>query len=254
MLLAAKVRQAADSLRRRGIGRCVKGLALEPEMKGFAGELSGLVAIPMKEVPHFPPALSPLRNRKVLYGDLDGEPVVVLEGRAGLHEGYFHREISFPLRVLASLGVRKLVCATSVLSLGPAVAAGDIVLIDDHIDLTVGSTLRGFQPSPAIMPVPPEGFYAKGLKEKAVDIAGKQGVELKSAVAALINGPAGPTPAECRMLKGFGATVVSMTLAAEAATAFQLGLEFVAVGVVRESATSWGAGALAYFRELLNEV
>jgi purine-nucleoside phosphorylase len=260
VILAARVRESAAYLARRGVEGFAKALLLEPDMQGFAGELGGLTAVPMKEVPWFPPALSPSRNRKILFGILDKEPVVVMEGRPGLYEGCFHREISFPLRVLFALGVRTLLVASDMFSLHPDCRKGDLVLVSDHIDMTAGSTLRGYQPAAESVPSPPEGFYSSSLREKAASVAGSLEIPLREVVAALVNGPVGPTPAEGRMLRGFGAQAASMTLAAEAATAFQLGMSLVAVGIIRDGVdgavdpSGWSSDKLAFFRQLLAEV
>ncbi len=242
MFLEEKTREAVGYLHRRGVTGAAKGIFLEPGMGGFSNELGSLVVAPLWKIPYFPHPQDPGRRGHLLFGTLREQKVFVLEGRGMLFEGYFHRELAFPLRVLAALGLKRLIIVSAVLSLGGQWSDGDLCLVEDHIDLSGGSSLRGLSPPVTPASLDPTRAYSASLKELAVAAAGKRKVELKGGVAAYLPGPGGVTAAESRMLAGFGVDVVSFSLAAEVMTALQLGIDTVAIGIVAGKAAAGGRG------------
>jgi purine-nucleoside phosphorylase len=219
--------------------------------------------VPFRKIPYFPEALAPGRHGRLMFGTLGEERVVVMEGRGALCEGYFHRELAFPLRVLARMGLRKLVLAASVLTLDPERRPGDLVVVEDHIDLSGGSPLRGLEPPVEPFSLDPSKVHCAELRDLALAVAQGQGLQLRPSVAAFVSGPLGPTAAEARMLSGLGADVVSMAPAPEVMMALFLEVKTVTLGVVagiagggggEKTPSLWGGGHLGFFKELLHRM
>ena len=258
MFVEKKVDEAVDYLRRGGARNISKALWLASGMAGFSNELSSLTVTPLIKIPHYPRSLAAPRRETLLFGSLAGEDVIIQEGRRFLYEGYFHRELAFPIRVFAALGLRRLLFVTFLLSLRPEDEEGDMVLLKDHIDLTGGSPVKGISPPegkdyPLDMTEP----YSAPLGEEAMRLADESGRRLSPGTAALWTGPEGPTAAEARMLTSFGADFLAPTLAAEVVMARFFGIEVVALGVVTGSwsgkeegrgAESWNVGHLEFVR------
>jgi purine-nucleoside phosphorylase len=264
VFIEKKVREAVEFLRRRGVAPSGKGMVLDAGMGGFSNELSSLTVVPMRRLPHFPQPLGSGEKGKLLSGLLDGSSVVIQQGRSYLHEGYFHRELALPLRVLAALGVHRVVLVAGVYSLRPDQSSGEIVLIGDHIDLTGGTALKGLlTEGRSVFPLQLSQARTEVMKKKALEAAKRAGVSLREGVAALVSGPSLPTPAETRVLATLGADVLDLSLAAEISMAAYLGIEVVTIGfimgAVGEGAdplcgSGWGERPLAYLKELLRDV
>ena len=239
-------------------------MVLDVGMGGFSNELNSLTVVPMRGLPYFPQPLGPGDKGRLLFGLLDGSSVAIQQGRAYLHEGYFHRELAFPLRVLAKLGVRRAVLVAGLFSLRPDQSSGKIVLVGDHIDLTGGTPLKGLlSEGRSVFPLQISRVRTEAMKKKALEAAERVGITLREVTAAFVSGPSLPTPAETRMLAMLGADVLDLSLAAEISMAAYLGIEVVTIGlvdgVIGEGAdplggSGWGERSLAYLKELLRAV
>lgn len=264
MFVKKKVGEAADHLRQRYRSEAATGLFLDNGMGGFSNELGRLTVAPCRKIPHFPQPLTTGYRSTLLFGTVGEEKVVVQEGRDYLYEGYFHRELAFPLRVLAELGMRKLLLVAWMHPLRPEWQRGDLVLVTDHIDLTGGSPLMGLPPPEGLAyPMDMTAVYSSTFQKEARHLGDESGVPLKSAVMAMVPGPAGPTGAEGRMYSGLGIDVLSMSLAAEIAMALYLGVEIAVFGLVlpapgekrsRLPAEGWTLRHVEYFRDLLRRI
>lgn len=264
MFVKRKVGEAVDHLRRRSVSTATTGLLLDNAMGGFSNELGRLTVAPFREIPHFPQPLTTGHRAALLFGTLGEEAVVVQEGRDCLYEGYFHRELAFPLRVLADLGLKKLLLVAWMQPLRPEWKGGGLVLVTDHIDLSGGSPLKGLRPPEGLtFPIDMTVPYSSAFQEEARHLGGERGVPLESAVMVMVSGPAGPTGAEARMFTGLGADVLSMTMAAEIVMARYLGIEIAVFGLLRPfpgerksslATDAWSVGYVEYFRELLRRI
>ncbi len=239
-------------------------MVLDVGMGGFSNELNRLTVVPITGLPYFPQPLVSGKKGKLLFGLLDGVSVAIQQGRSYLYEGYFHRELAFPLRVLSKLGVRRVVLATGVFSLRQDRPPGEIVVIGDHLDLTGGTPLKGLlSEGGSVFPLQLSRVRTEAMRKKALETAEMVGVPLREGVAALLSGPSLPTPAETRMLATLGADLISFSLAAEISMAAYLGIEVVTIGLVNgvigedadpPGVSGWGEMSLVYLKELLRAV
>jgi purine-nucleoside phosphorylase len=247
-----KVRTSSAWLQRKGVPRAGTGLSLEAGMDGFTGELSGLRAVRAAAVPNFAKPRERARRERILSGYLGDQVVLVHEGRGYLYEGYFHRELAFPIRLFAAMGVRRMLFAVGLVPLAPAGEDRRVVLVEDHLDLTAGSPLRGAVDAGERPEPDPSLNCSGGLREKAERLAGVHGLKHETGVLAMLPGPLDPTPAERRMLTALGAGYYAFSPAAEIAVARSLGLETVIVGLTGSRA-GWGEGSRTLIRDLFAE-
>ena len=215
--------------------------ALEEKLQGFRPEAllilgSGLgalaedveapIAVSYDQVPHMKHSTAPGHKGQFLFGRLAGRNVAVMQGRLHTYEGWSFADAGYPVRVLRLLGARSLVVTNAAGAVNTSFAAGDIMLITDHIKFFGVSPLCGpnveeFGPRfPDVSHV-----YTPALRQKARETAGAQGVDLKEGVYMFFPGPQYETPAEVRAARLLGADAVGMSTVPEAITAAHCGME-----------------------------
>jgi purine-nucleoside phosphorylase len=241
-----RVAETVEQLRRLGIGAPARAVVLEAGMRGFSNELSRVRVTPYRKIHHFSEPLIGGRTGSLLVGGLEGVETVVLEGMVHLFEGYLPGEVVFSVRVLAALGVTRIAFVSRGRALADGVPPGEgFLLATDHLNLTGMTPLKGMRDEERTPFVEPREASA-GVRESAAAAARTAGIACGEGVAALIHGPAWPTPAEARMLRRLGADAVSPALAPELAMAAYLGVEAAALLHLGEGAASWGKGELDF--------
>lgn len=192
-------------------------------------------SIDYSEIPHFPVSTVEFHTGKLLYGNLEGKKVVVMQGRFHLYEGYDLQEITFPIRVLHGLGIQRLLISNAAGGINLNYKKGSLFLIDDHINLQGGSPLAfsnvgdfGDRFTDMVEP------YDVAMKERLLAIAQKNNIELNKGVYAAVVGPQLETKAEYRYLKIIGADAVGMSTVPEVIVANHLRLPVVAVSVLTD--------------------
>ncbi|MFH2098482.1 MAG: purine-nucleoside phosphorylase, partial [Pseudomonadota bacterium] len=212
-----QVEEAADWLRER-IGRApvaalVAGTGLGDTVEGLVEEASFSYA----DIPHFPVSTVAGHRGRLLAGTLAGRPVLAFSGRFHLYEGYSALEVTFPVRVAAVLGARALVLANAVGGLNPDFSPGDIMLIEDHINLTGENPLVGVNHDPWGPRFPEMGAaWDSGLKDTALAVADRLGIPLQRGVYAGLKGHTLETTAEMTFLSTIGADAVGFSTVNEA--------------------------------------
>lgn len=202
---------------------------------GLVDDLQIEDSIPYADIPHFPLSTVESHAGRLLLGTLNGEPVVVMQGRFHYYEGYNMQQVTFPVRVMAGLGVTKLLISNAAGGINPQYALGDLMALNDHINLLPENPLVG--PNAAEWgPRFPDlfGAYSEPLLLKARHIAQQQGFELHQGVYAAVSGPNLETPAEYRYLSVIGADAVGMSTVPEVLVARHMGLPVFAVSVITD--------------------
>lgn len=191
--------------------------------------------IPYSEIPGFPVATVEFHKGNLIYGTIAGKNILVMQGRFHAYEGYSMQQIVFPVRVMKLLGVQKLLLSNAAGGINNSFKKGDLVLIEDHINLQSGNPLTGknigeLGPRFPDMSAP----YDAALNNQLLQKAAALDLNLKKGVYAAVNGPNLETRAEYRYLKIIGADLVGMSTVPEVIAANHLQLPCAAVSVVTD--------------------
>jgi purine-nucleoside phosphorylase len=216
-------------------GRAVPtiGVILGSGLGRLAEELEGAVAIPYGEIPHFPVSTVPGHAGRLVVGSLDGTPLVALQGRFHLYEGYGAAEVVFPIRALARAGVRAFVITNAAGGVNNKFKAGDLMVIADHLNLTGQNPLAGPHDD-RLGPRFPDmsEAYSKAFRTMAHDAAREVGLKLQEGVYCVLSGPSYETPAEVRMLHSCGADAVGMSTIPEVVACRQMGVKVLGISLI----------------------
>lgn len=230
-----EVEEAVRFIRQRMSDRPSTGLILGTGLGMLAREIKAEVSIGYDEIPHFPVSTVETHHGRLVIGILEGHRVVALQGRFHLYEGYDARQASFPVRVLALLGVDRLFISNAAGGMNPHFSRGDLMLITDHINLQgdnplVGPNVDDWGPRFPDMSAP----YDPGLRQSAQNAALSLGIQLREGVYVAVGGPNLETRAEYRFLRLIGADAVGMSTVPEVIVARHMGLPVMAISVITD--------------------
>lgn len=211
------------------------GIVLGTGLGALADMIDVEAAIPYDELPGFPVPTVESHSGRLVLGGLGGTPVAGMQGRFHRYEGYTLQEITFPIRVLKALGAETLVVSNVSGGMNPLWSVGDIVLIDDHINLLGDSPLIGpnvddFGPRFPDMSEP----YDRELQETAMEVALEMGLRLQRGVYVAVPGPQLETRAEYRMLRTLGADVVGMSTVPEVIVARHMSMRVLGLSIITD--------------------
>jgi len=211
------------------------GIILGTGLGGLVNEIEVVTTIDYENIPNFPISTVESHKGKLIFGKLSGKKVVAMQGRFHFYEGYSMQQLVFPVQVMKLLGISKLVVSNACGSLNTEVKAGDILLINDHINLLPGNPLIGrnldeLGPRFPDMSQP----YSPELIKKAEEIAIKHNYSYKKGVYVAVSGPNLETAAEYKFLRIIGGDVVGMSTVPEVIAANHCGLEVFAISVVTD--------------------
>ena len=211
------------------------GIILGSGLGGVTASIADPVVIPYAEIPHFAASTAPEHAGRLVCGRLEGVPVVVMEGRMHAYEGYPLGQITLPVRVLKHLGASLLIVTNACGGLNPQFRTGDLMVIDDHINLMNDNPLVGINderlgPRFPDMSAP----YTPALIDAALAVARREDFVAHRGVYVAVTGPNLETRAEYRFLRGIGADVVGMSTVPEVIVAVHAGLKVLGVSVVTD--------------------
>jgi len=232
-LYKTKAAETADFLRSRMGQLPQTGLLTGTGLGEAAGVLQVSTAFEYRDIPHFPVSTVPGHAGRLLCGDMAGRPVMVMQGRFHLYEGYSPAEVVFPVRVMQELGLRRLVVTNAAGGLNPAYAPGDMMLITDHINLTGENPLVGRNEDNWGPRFPDMSrAYDRELLRLAESAAAASGLPVHQGVYAGLKGPSLETPAETRFLKAIGAQAVGFSTVQEVISAVHGGMKVLGVSII----------------------
>jgi purine-nucleoside phosphorylase len=206
------------------------GMVLGTGLGNLTENMEVISRIPYQEIPHFPVSTVEGHKGTLLVGKSSSRPLVAMEGRLHIYEGYSLDDITFPIRLMSSLGIKYLFISSAVGGLNPLFSTGDIMLVTDHINLTgrnplIGPNLDVFGPRfPDMAQV-----YNRDLLNLAEEKALEAGIPLRQGVYVGITGPSLETPAETRFLRMIGADAVGMSTVSEVIVGKHCGLSILAI-------------------------
>jgi purine-nucleoside phosphorylase len=217
------------------------GLVLGSGLGAFARTLEGAVAVPFRDIPHFPVSTAVGHAGELVIGRVGGAPVAVMAGRVHYYEGYTPQQVVFPVRVLAGLGAGVVVLTNAAGSVNEGFRPGELMVIEDHLNFMGMNPLVG----PNEEALGPRFFdmseaYDQGLREIAFAAGREAGVTMRKGVYMAFSGPAYETPAEIRMARALGADAVGMSTVPEVLAARHLGVRVLALSCL----TNMAAGVL----------
>lgn len=211
------------------------GIILGTGLGGVADDIANRRSIPYARIPGFPVSTVQGHKGEMLAGTLRGRPVLAMEGRFHHYEGYTLQEVVLPVRVLRALGCDTLVVTNACGGLDPLFRSGDLMVIDDHINLFGDSPLRGPNDDDLGPRFPDVGrIYDADLVALAEAMAMKAGITLRKGVYAALPGPQLETRAEYRMLRILGAHVIGMSTVPETIAACHAGMRVLGFSVVTD--------------------
>jgi purine-nucleoside phosphorylase len=228
-----RIREATTFLKSKISLKTSVGLILGTGLSSLADHLQDQGSLSYQEIPHFPISTVESHAGRLIWGRLAGKEILVMQGRFHLYEGYTSREIAFPVRVLAALGIETLILSNAAGGLDPNFRPGDIMLIADHINHTgenplVGAHRESWGPRFPDM----SRVYDQRLTHLALEIAREKNINLHHGVYVCVKGPSLETPAETRLLSVLGAQAVGMSTIMEAITAVQAGIRLVGFSII----------------------
>jgi purine-nucleoside phosphorylase len=211
------------------------GIILGTGLGGLVKEIEVIKQLPYSNIPNFPISTLEFHSGRLIFGTLAGKRVVAMQGRLHYYEGYDMQQITFPVRVMKMLGVKTLLVSNASGALNPAFKKGDLMVIDDHINLQptnplVGSNDDELGPRFPDMSEP----YDKALTEKALQIAADNNITCHKGVYVAVTGPNLETRAEYRYLRIIGGDAVGMSTAPEVIVANHMGLPVFAISVLTD--------------------
>ena len=233
--LLNRIKETADLLAAKGFSGADTGVVLGTGLGSFVKELTVDQTIPYQEVPHFPHATVESHKGQLLSGYIGDRKVIVLQGRFHYYEGYTMQEITFPVRVLHALGIRALLLSNAAGGLNPSYRKGDLVLIDDHLNLLPENPLRGLNdPAFGNRFVDMSHPYDPVLNNLLSAEADRLSIPLQKGVYVSVMGPNLETRAEYRYLRRIGGDMVGMSTVPEVIVARHLGLPCAAISVITD--------------------
>ena len=214
---------------------------------GESESVTSKFELPYSEIPGFPVSTVPGHAGKFIFSSIEGVPVVLMQGRVHMYEGYSAADTVLPIRVLRMLGVSTLILTNAAGGMNPDFHPGDFMLIRDHISSFVPSPLRG-----ANMEELGERFpdmtevYSRDLIAIAKETATSLGIALQEGVYLQTPGPQYETPAEIRMMTLLGADAVGMSTVCEAIAAHHMGMRICGISCITNLAAGLNETALSH--------
>jgi purine-nucleoside phosphorylase len=234
-MLIKQINECVAFLNKKGIAGSEVGIVLGTGLGKLVDSIGIIAEVPYEEIPHFPIATVEFHSGKLIYGELEGKRVLAMNGRFHYYEGYNMREITFPIRVMKALGVQNLLLSNAAGCMDLSWNKGDLMLIDDHINLLPDNPLFG-KNTDELGPRFPDMSrpYSPSLNEAMKNLAKSEGIPLHEGVYVAVAGPNLETRAEYRFLRNAGADAVGMSTVPEVIVANHMKLPCAAVSVLTD--------------------
>ncbi len=231
-----QIEETAAFLRDKGIESPETGIILGTGLgNSFVEHIETLVTIPYSDIPYFPLSTVEFHKGKLIYGQLGGKNILAMQGRFHYYEGYSLKEITFPVRVMKILGVSNLLISNAAGNLRGEWSKGELMLLDDHIDLLPDNPLRGMNDERLGVRFPDMSApYSPDINQKLERIAGEMSITLRKGVYAAMSGPNLETRAEYRYLQRIGADAIGMSTVPEVIVANHMKLPCAAISVLTD--------------------
>ncbi len=230
-----RIQESTQAIREQVSAEPRIGIVLGTGLGGLADEIEIEHAISYEDVPNFPVPTVESHSGRLLFGTLEGRSVIAMQGRFHLYEGHDVRDVTLPIRVMRTLGAETLVVSGAVGGMHPLWAPGELVVLDDHINLLgdnplVGHNIDELGPRFPDMSEP----YDRALQDVTMEAALELSIPLRRGVYAAVVGPNLETRAEYRMLRGMGADVVGMSTVPEVIVARHMDMKVLGLCIITD--------------------
>ncbi|SKA82132.1 purine-nucleoside phosphorylase [Caloramator quimbayensis] len=204
---------------------------------GLSDEVQNKIIIKYESIPNFPKSTVAGHAGEFVYGNLEGKKVIMMNGRFHFYEGYDMKTVTFAVRVLSSLGIKKLIVTNAAGGVNTSFKPGDLMIIKDHINFTgtnplIGKNLDDFGPRFPDMSQP----YDKELRDIALKAALDKDIKVVEGTYLMMTGPSYETPAEVRMVRILGGDAVGMSTVSEVIAANHSGMRVLGISCITNMA------------------
>lgn len=229
-----KIQETASFLRGRMTSKPETAIILGSGLGHLADEIEVETEIAYSEIPNMPVSTVEGHSGKMLFGKLGGKEILAMQGRFHYYEGYSMKEVTFPVRVMYELGIKNLFVSNAAGGMNPAFHVGDLLVLNDHINMFPEHPLRGKNfPTGPRFPSMHQAYDPEFIKivEEAAE---KLGIKIFKGVYLGTQGPTFETPAEYRMFRGMGADAVGMSTVPEVIVAVHCGIRVFGISVITD--------------------
>ena len=230
-----KVQKTVEYLQKKGFKNPDFGIILGTGLGNLVNDIDIEISVPYSEIPNFPVSTVKGHSGNLIYGTIGNKKVVAMQGRFHYYEGWTIHEATFPVRVLKFLGAENLIVSNASGGVNPNFKVGDIMIINDHINMMPDHPLHGknderFGERFVDMHEP----YNLKMISQLKDIAKKQNISLQEGVYLALQGPTFETPAEYRMVRLVGGDAVGMSTVPEVIVAKHMGMHCLGLSVITD--------------------
>lgn len=228
-----KVSEAVEFIKSKIKSKPKAAIVLGSGLGSLVSMLEDAVSISTADIPHYPRSTAPSHKGEIVFGKLEGVDVAILRGRVHFYEGYSMKTVTFPVRVLAMLGVKNYFATNAAGGISSFLAPGDLVLVYDHINFMGTNPLMGEnEPRWNVRFPDMTTAYRNEFSDLVARAAAEAGVMLHRGVYMAFTGPSYETPAEIRAARVLGADIVGMSTVPEVIVANAMGMNVAVVSCV----------------------
>ena len=236
-----KLNKAASYIKSKVKNMPNRAIILGSGLGDLAEDVKNPIILNYSEIPEFPVSTAPGHKGRLVIGELDREPVLLMQGRFHYYEGYNMDVVVFPIRVMKLLGIKNLIVTNAAGGVNTTFLPGDLMLISDHLSMYCKNPLIGanyFEFGPRFNDM--SDSYSKNSRIKIKELATSTGLDLKEGVYAYMTGPSYETPAEIKSIRNLGADAVGMSTVPETIVAIHAGIKVIGISCI----TNMAAGIL----------
>lgn len=234
-MLLEQMKEAADYIFSKTSVKPTVGIILGTGLGGLVKEIEVIDEIPYQDIPHFPISTVESHSGKLIFGKLGGKSVVAMQGRFHYYEGYTMQQVTFPVRVMKVLGIHRLFVSNASGGVNPDFEIGEIMILNDHINLFPAHPLIG-KNYPELGPRFPDMSdpYDENMISMAQNIAKENNIRVAVGTYAALTGPTLETPAEYRYVRAIGADAVGMSTIPEVIVARHMEIPCFAISIITD--------------------
>ncbi|KPK88220.1 MAG: purine nucleoside phosphorylase [Bacteroides sp. SM23_62_1] len=228
------IKETVSFLKERILIQPEVGIILGTGLGGMVKEIQQQHIIEYEKIPHFPVSTVEGHHGKLIFGTINDRKVIAMQGRFHYYEGYSPQQVTFPVRIMKYLGIRYLFVSNASGGVNPAYSIGDLMIINDHINLIPNPLIGKHYPEFGARFPDMSDTYDKDLIRKAVTIAQKNNIRIQQGCYVATTGPTLETPKEYEYFRSIGGDTVGMSTVPEIIVAHQMGIICFAISIITD--------------------